>query len=180
MRSCKSCNKEFSSKGRHLDCSACRNKKRPIKERVCPICSKKHLDKYNKCSPCRFQQSSKVRKERKCILCKKLHRRHGSYCNSCNRIRYNETYKRYDRSKVQEKRLKVKLATIDKNLIEKINEFYKNCPKDCDVDHIIPLKNKDVSGLHVPWNLQYLPKKDNNFKRNKFDFTYENRSWRKV
>lgn len=50
---------------------------------------------------------------------------------------------------------------------EKIREFYLNCPKGYHVDHIVPLKGKDVSGLHVENNLQYLPALQNIKKGNR-------------
>ena len=49
--------------------------------------------------------------------------------------------------------------------------IYANCPKGKEVDHTIPLKGlidgRPVSGLHVPWNLQYLSTSANRIKKNR-------------
>lgn len=52
---------------------------------------------------------------------------------------------------------------------KKIKEFYLNRPDGYEVDHIIPLKGKLVSGLHVETNLQYLLKEDNRKKSNQYN-----------
>jgi hypothetical protein len=50
-----------------------------------------------------------------------------------------------------------------------IREFYENRPVGFEVDHVIPLQGKTVSGLHVIWNLQYLSAFQNKSKGNKYE-----------
>jgi len=53
-----------------------------------------------------------------------------------------------------------------------IKQFYISRPKGMEVDHILPLQGKDVSGLHTLNNLQYLTKSDNASKGNRVKVGY--------
>lgn len=82
-----------------------------------------------------------------------------------NRIRSRRRYNEARRRAAQPA-----LAYVHKRAI---TEIYSNRPLGCHVDHIFPLKAVNENGehvacgLHVPWNLQYLPAKENIKKSNK-------------
>lgn len=65
---------------------------------------------------------------------------------------------------------------LSKEQIQEIDELYEIAKifkiytgLSYHVDHIVPLNNKLVCGLHVPWNLQILEEKDNLKKNNRLD-----------
>ncbi len=76
----------------------------------------------------------------------------------------NPARKYYRRKDVKEKTPK----WVDLNEILMI---HAKCPEGYEVDHIVPLRGvidgRRVSGLHVPWNLQYLTVTENRKKKNK-------------
>lgn len=74
---------------------------------------------------------------------------------------------------VRAKRRNRKPKWIKDVFIEEIKVWYKRAKlikqftgELWEVDHIIPMNGKKVSGLHVPWNLQLLTKKQNREKSN--------------
>lgn len=56
---------------------------------------------------------------------------------------------------------------LTRDQILEIQDIYIKRPKGYHVDHIYPLKSDVVCGLHVPWNLQYLPASENSRKGNR-------------
>lgn len=69
-------------------------------------------------------------------------------------------------AKVRAKR--VRSATPPWVNMEAIRAVYAACPPSMQVDHIVPIKGKNVCGLHVAWNLSYLTISENSSKGNRW------------
>lgn len=92
--------------------------------------------------------------------------------NRDKRRNYSKKYSRENKGKIRAKTAKYRATKLQQTPkwadLKAIEEFYKNCPEGYHVDHIIPLQGKNVRGLHVLDNLQYLPAIENFRKNNHF------------
>ena len=84
--------------------------------------------------------------------------------NTIHNQSYTKAYKTHNANMYRYRKTKQMPKWANK---DKIKEVYINRPQGYQVDHIIPLKGKLVSGLHVENNLQYLSAFDNRSKNNK-------------
>lgn len=138
-------------------------------ERVCSVCKiSKELKEFNK------DVSEALGRSYDCRLCS---RQRDKLYRAANRDKHRESKRRWrtsEKGKRSSKAMKArrradKLRRTPKWAdLNKIRSIYRECPEGHQVDHIVPLKGHNVSGLHVQWNLQYLTKLDNAIKGNKY------------
>jgi hypothetical protein len=131
-------------------------------------CLRGHVaEKYsigNACIECRRENDAEYRTKHKDKILKRIQT-------------FKKTHPDRVNSDTAKRRAAKKSATpvwLDNQMLSEIRSFYtkaKNKEKETGivhhVDHIVPLNGKNVSGLHVPWNLQVLPFYANLSKSNK-------------
>jgi hypothetical protein len=132
-------------------------------------------------SPKGFNVDGSQRYNSKCKPCRNAD--YKKYCEENKEKRLESSRAYYARNKkkhlhlVRMRQLRVKNATPNwltedqKQQIEYFywlcDDLYKTAGEKYEVDHIVPIKGKNVSGLHVPWNLQILPQDLNRSKGNR-------------
>ena len=146
-----------------------------LKGKKLNVKQEKHLKKFNKYLIKILKDQRKYRSNPEVLKRKKISDK-KYYSNPINKEKqrlYRKKYYSTNEGKAKmnaktNKRRALKFNAIPKwSNLEKIKEIYKNCPKGYHVDHIIPLNNPIVCGLHVENNLQYLTAKENISKGNK-------------
>lgn len=152
-----------------------------IKTLYCNVCS---LEKSINCfSPrkdrsrgyhylCKECQASKVRLKRKMVLITEEQKLY-SVLKSREWRKNNPAHRNALKAKYKSAKNQASPNWLNKEQLDKIISFYElaiECQSltgdEYQVDHIIPIRGKNVCGLHVPWNLQVLPADLNRRKSN--------------
>ena len=117
------------------------------------------------CVPCRDASEARYKNSANMPLYQqKYQQRRKQHLREYQREYYKGKHKQ--RNCINARRLRER--TLPNEDLSLIKEFYLQCPNGHEVDHIIPLNGKNISGLHTLSNLQYLPASDNRRKSNKF------------
>lgn len=130
--------------------------------------------------------SGKLGRAAKCIPCYIEHykKRYRDNCEDRKAYQreYGKQYRKTQRWAVNAKEAKRKASQrnatppwLTKEHLAQIKDVYRGAkemetvfPWKQEVDHIVPIRGKTVSGLHVPWNLQILSARENASKSNSF------------
>jgi len=143
-------------------------------------------DKYNKQNAKRLCEKSKEwlrnNKDKRAKISRKYTQANKDKINASKRVRRKKspfkevrTDWRIDKT-LPHVQYFMKDTLALKRKIKELN-YGKSATDHFTLDHIIPLKHPQVCGLNIPCNYQILTRKQNSFKNNSFDGTYNNDSW---
>lgn len=164
-----------SAKKNDYTCKSCKNIKcnenrwrkfgKPIKRDtlLCKHCNI-NLDINN------MYNSNINKKNYVCKVCSNVRSANWMASNKDRKLKIQKKYRFNNKYKINEiaaRRRTCKNSKLAKIYSKELKEFYKNKPIGYHVDHIHPLNGENFSGLHVPWNLQYLTPSENSKKSNK-------------
>lgn len=152
--------------------TSCKNKPK-LNRTICKKCSEyikenKNVERIEKYAKYYYEKNKqKLGEYNKKYQKNNLHK-FRKYNKNYRQTQNGKIYNREKRARYRASKLQATPKWVKKKDLKKI---YKLCPSGYHVDHIIPLVNKNICGLHVPWNLQYLSAVINASKSNKFDIT---------
>ena len=120
------------------------------------------------CKRCLYSRRKPISVEARNEMAKKYRERNRQKCLQASRT-WRKKNLEYDAFRSATYRATKINQTPKWANLAKIKEVYLNCPDGFHVDHIVPLRGKNVCGLHVENNLQYLTAQENLKKRNFYE-----------
>jgi hypothetical protein len=153
---------------RQLNILAVTERERSYRERNAALVSARKKDWYGRNAEsvkARVAKNQKVNSEKLRAYGASYRAKNSKDLRSMHRRWVNENRERYralQRSRVS----RIRRATPKWADHSGLRRIYSDCPPGYHVDHFVPLKGVTpdglrVSGLHLPWNLRYLPIRDN-------------------
>ena len=158
FKNCSSCNQFLSESSFYSD-----KRNNSGLSSDCKFCHTTRVRHWQKCNPEKFKSDKakyqKAHPEQTCAKTLRWQTKHPGYCRA--------QYQNYMTRQIFAMPSWVNAKDITA-VYNKCQAISKRTGILHHVDHIIPLRGKLVSGLHIPWNLQILSAHDNCSKSNKF------------
>ena len=163
-------------------CAKCKKQPRHLKDCYCKMCRHAICKEYDS----KNKETLKLKRKIYCNKNAKKERERKAFYYEINSEYIKQRQKNWlinnqgknnaNSSKRRAAKYNATPSWLSKNQYKEIQEFYIEAKNlywlsegGLEVDHIIPLRGRNVCGLYVPWNLRIIPKKINRKKSNKME-----------